>query len=83
MPCEFFSRFKLILHAYDSAYCGVAVHGLFSPLLSPVSLLGYEVGVWSLLAIFTFPISFLKQCVCAAACGGMQEHCSPGHGAKG
>ena len=53
----------MLLHACNSAYCGVAVHGLFSPLLSPVSLLGYEVGVWGLLAILTFPISFLKQCV--------------------
>ena len=28
-----------------------------------VPVLGYEVGVWTLMAVLTFPISFLKQCV--------------------
>ena len=28
-----------------------------------VSVFGSEVGVWTLLAILSFPISFLKQCV--------------------
>ena len=31
----------------------------------PVPLLGYEVDVWVLLAIITFPIFVLKQCVYA------------------
>ena len=28
-----------------------------------VSLFGYEVGLWAVLAVVSFPISFLKQCV--------------------
>ena len=31
--------------------------------LSPVSIVGYKVAVWTLVAITTFPLSFLKQCV--------------------
>ncbi len=30
---------------------------------SAVTLLGYEVGAWHVVAVVTFPISFLKQVV--------------------
>ena len=31
-----------------------------------VSVFGYEIGVWTLLALLSFPLSFLKQCVSVA-----------------